>query len=41
MNEHDSTVAVFPNDQLVGRLCRKFQQDTFSVDLVSCVGSPG
>ena len=34
VNEHDSTVAVFPNAQLVRRLCRKFQQDTFSLDLV-------
>ena len=34
MNEHNSIVAVFPNTQYVRRLCKRFQQDTFSVDLV-------
>ena len=33
-NERNSIVAVFPNTQFVRRLCKKFQQDTFSVDLV-------
>ena len=30
----DSTVAVFPNANFVRRLCKRFQGDTFSVDLV-------
>ena len=34
INEHNSVVAVFPNAQLVRRLCKNFQQDTFSIDLV-------
>ena len=42
MNEHNSVVAVFPNAQSVRRLCKKFQQDTFSVDLVfACHASCG
>ena len=40
INEHNSVVAVFPNAQLVRRLCKNFQQDTFSIDLVfACHGS--
>ena len=34
INEHNAVVAVFPNAQLVRRLCKNFQQDTFSIDLV-------
>ena len=30
----DSTVAVFPNTNLVRRLCKKFQGETFSIELV-------
>ena len=30
----DSTVAVFPNTNLVRRLCKRFQGETFSVELV-------
>ena len=30
----DSTVAVFPNTNLVRRLCKKFQEETFSIELV-------